>query len=112
MPYLLNGSTASISPQGQKWQDVLTGYDHVGRPIFAASKSVELTFDQMSVSLYQQWSALNGTSMVSVTLLAIDSPASFVTYNNTGIHFQIKDRPTLQAGVVSGWTALVMGITP
>jgi hypothetical protein len=112
MPFQLSGVSMAIAPADQKWVDIITGYDHTGRPIFAASKNVELSFDQMSVSLYNQFSALNGTSLVSIQLLSIDQATSYVTYSNTGINLQIKDRPNLEAGNVTKFTVLITGITP
>jgi hypothetical protein len=112
MGFSVNGTSMSIAPVTQKYIDLIQGYDHLQRPIFAATKNVELAFDNMSVPLYHQFSVLHGTSLTSIQLLSIDQAASYVTYSNTGINLIIKDRPNLVAGYADKFTVLITGIVP
>lgn len=111
MGYQINSGDMIVNPQTQVWKDVLVGTDHVGRPIFAASKQVELSFDRTKTTNYAYFSAFHGTSLTSIQLLGVDS-GSYTVYSNTGITFQIKDRPSFEAGYTNGFVCLVTGITP
>jgi hypothetical protein len=110
MPFAFNGSTASLAPYQQQWQDIVIGIDHENRPVLAATKNVGLQFDACTYASYQQWSQLHGTSLTSVQLLNLDG-GSFTTFNNANITFQISDRPTFEAGYVGRWSAFIRGIT-
>ena len=111
MGFQVNAVDFGIMPYNQKWVDFIEGYDHLGRPILSATKNVELSFDNMSVSKYSQFSALHGTSLTSIQLLGVDS-GSYTVYNTTGIYFFIKDRPQFEAGNVTRWNATVVGLMP
>ncbi len=111
MTFQINGAGMGIAPQSQLWVDLLEGTDHTGRPIYSAVKQVDLGFDQMSVALYQQFSALTGTSLTSVQLLGIDS-GSYTTFSNAGINLVMKTRPTLEAGLTGKFTISITGVIP
>jgi hypothetical protein len=111
MAFEINGVAMGIAPQEQIYQDIQIGTDHNGRPIFAAAKHVQLNFDQMSTSLYQQFSALHGASLTSVQLLGIDS-GSYTTYSNANIHLALTSRPTHMAGHVSAFSVTIYNVVP
>lgn len=111
MGFQINGANMAIAPVQQLWIDLVEGVDHTGRPIYSASKNVDLVFDAMSVSLYSQFSKLTGTSLTSIQLLGIDS-GSYTVFNNAGIDLIMKTRPTLEAGVTGKFTCTVTGIMP
>lgn len=109
MPFSLNGVAASIAPYQQDWKDIVMGRDHTNRPIFSATKSVQLNFDSCTAALFDQWAVLDGTSLTSIQLLNLTG-SSFVTYTNSGIYFEITNRPAYIAGYVGPWEAVVNGI--
>ena len=109
MPFAFNGSTASLAPYQQTWQDIVLGRDHTGRPVYAATKNVQLQFDACTQASYNQWQQLHGASLTSVQLLNLDG-TSFVTYQPTGLFMEIADRPTFEAGHVGRWSVLIHGI--
>lgn len=109
MTYQINGGAMICFPQSQHWIDAISGYDHTGRPILAATRSVELSFDQTRTTNYAYFSAFNGTSLTSIQLLGIDS-GSYTVFSNTGINLQIKDRPNFEAGYTTRFVVLVTGI--
>src|SRR3990167_10577062 len=110
MPYAFNGSTASLAPYQQTWQDIVIGIDHTNRPVLAATKSVVLQFDACNYASYNQWSQLHGASLTSIQLLNLDA-GSMTTYDNSNITFQIQSRPNFEAGYVGRWSAIIHGIT-
>lgn len=111
MAFIVNSVNFGISPQSQIWYDLVEGTDHTGRPIYAASKNVDLIFDAMSVSLYSQFSKLNGTSLLNISVLNIDG-GSYTSYTNAGIDLMMKNRPSFEAGVTGKFTVSVTGIIP
>jgi hypothetical protein len=112
MPFQVNSVSFGIAPQSQMYVDLIEGTDHTGRPIYSATKNVDLVFDAMSVALYNQFSALTGTSLASIQLLSIDQAASYVTYSNAGINLIMKTRPSLEAGVTGKFTVTITGLLP
>jgi hypothetical protein len=111
MPYQLNGTNMNLAPFKQSWEDVVTGRDHTGRPIFGATKHALLEFDNCAVTLYQQFSALNGASLTSVQLLNIDG-ASFTTYSNNNIYLEVTQRPAFEQGISGQFTIAIRGLQP
>lgn len=111
MPFEINAATMGLAPYNQEWIDILTGNDMTGRPVFAATKNVKLDFDRTTVSKYQQFSALHGTSLTSIQMLNMDA-GSYTTYSNSNIYLTISQRPKFEAGNVTGFSVLISGVTP
>ena len=111
MPFLLNGSAASLAPFKQSWQDITFGQDHQGLNLFSSIKNCSLEFDNCSPALANQWTAFcnTGTSITSIQLLNLDA-TSFVTYSNSGIGLQLT-RPPFESAYVGSWSVLVTGIS-
>jgi len=111
MPYLINGSAASLSPQRQIWQDIILGRDHNGLVIYGSNKNIQLDFDNCTYTLYNQWAQLvNGTSLVTITVLAQDE-ASYVAFSGINLEFN-GNKPNQEAGIVGPWSLLVTNVTP
>ena len=111
MAYAINGSSASYSPQSQQWEDIITGFDHADRPIFAAAKHINLEFDQCSIALYGQWAGLHGTSMTSIEVLNMDG-TSYTAYTGSNIYLALEERPSFQAGNVTGFRIKIHNVVP
>lgn len=111
MPFALNSNNCNISPYNALWIDIITGYDHTGRPIYAAAKDLQWDFDAMATASYHQFSALAGTSLTSIQTLNLDN-ASYSTYTTAGIVLQIPTRPKFEAGYVQKFSVKITGITP
>lgn len=111
MPYLINGSAASIAPSEQRWVDIIVGIDHENAPIYSSYKTVELDFDACSLALYKQWADLvaTGTSLVTITIL---DQASLNYRAFSGIYLDYKQRPVIEAGLVSPWSLVVSNLQP
>src|SRR3989304_7167501 len=99
MPYLINGSTASIVPYRQTWEDLLYGVDHLGAPIVGAFKNCSLEFDSMTYASAQQWLQFcnTGTSLLTLTILNLDG-TSFTAFS--GIFLSVDTRPAFESGYV------------
>ena len=110
MPFVINGSAASLAPYSQEWGDIVMGHDHLGAPILSAYKTVTMTFDSCPSALYQQWSQFvsTGTSVVSVNILNQDQ-TSFIAVS--GAFLEWDRRPRLEQGLVMGpWSIRIVGI--
>lgn len=112
MGFLLNGSTASLAPYSQVWEDVIQGRDHLNRPIYAATKNAVLEFDFTTYANYNQWAQFHGASLTSITLLNIDTAASYTTYSNANIFLELSQRPKQEAQHIGPFTIRIVGITP
>ena len=95
----------------QACRDVVMGTDQAGRPIFAAVKHVELQFDQCATPLYRQWAALHGTSLTRCNLLNMDG-TSYTDYSGSNVHLALTERPSFQAGHVTGFGITIYNIVP
>lgn len=110
MPFQINAVDMGIAPYNQEWVDIVTGTDMNGRPVFASTKNVRLDIDKTTVTKYNQFSALHGTSLTSCQLLGIDS-GSYTTFSNANIYLTINSRPKFEAGNVTGFSVMISGIT-
>lgn len=112
MPFLLNGSSASLAPVSQQYEDLTLGRDHNGAPILSAYKNILLEFPECSVALMQQWAqfASTGTSLNTLTVLTQDSSASFSAFS--GIYLEWAKRPELVSGVTGAWSLRVTNVKP
>ncbi len=106
MPYLINGSSASLVPMRQIWKDSILGYSLDGQTYYDSNKEVTLEFDSCSLSHYQQWANVtSGGSLNTMTILAPDSLA-YVAYS--GIFLDFIQRPAIESGLAMGmWSILV-----
>lgn len=111
MPFQLNGTDMGLAPYSQEWIDILAGTDMNGRPVYASTKNVRLDFDRTTVAKYQQFSALHGASLTSISVLGIDS-GSYVTYSNSNIYLEISSRPKFESGNTTGFSVMIRGIVP
>ena len=109
MPFLLNGSAASIVPAVQKWVDLIMGVDHLGAPIYSSFKEVELEFDGCALASYKQWADLTatGTSLNTITILD-QASLNYVAYS--GIFLNYRQRPSIESGLVGPWTLVVTNL--
>lgn len=112
MPFLLNGSTASLAPYSTQWVRIPVGQDHVGNPLYSGFANCVMLFDNAAPALYNQWQAFcnTGTSIQSITLLNQDA-SSYTTYSNSGITLQMG-LPNFESAYITSWTITVNGITP
>lgn len=110
MPFLINGSTASLAPYAQQWMDVPLGVNLAGKTIYSPRKNVKLTFDDCALTDFKQWEdVVNGGSVSTLTILAPDS-AAFAAYS--GVYLDFDERPTVESAVATGpWTILVREVT-
>lgn len=111
MSFELNAISMGISPYNQEWQDILTGNDSSGRPVFASTKNVKLDFSPTTVAKYQQFSALHGASLTSIQMLGIDS-GSYTVYSTANMYLQVSSRPKFEAGNVTGFSVMISGVIP
>ncbi len=111
MGFSINGAAMLIAPYNQLWVDLIEGTDHTGRPVYAGTKNVDLSFDNTTLTNYRQFSVLNGTSLTSIQILNIDG-GSYTTYTNVGIDLIIKSRPQFDAGNVTKFVVSITGIVP
>jgi len=111
MPYLINGSTASIVPYKQTWQDNLYGTGHDSAPIVGAFKNCLLEFDAMTVGSMAQWTQFcnTGTSIISINILNMDG-SSFSAFS--GIYLTLQSRPSFEAAHSGGFSILVSRLLP
>ena len=103
MPYLINGSTASLAPSKQLWIDDPIGTNLLGEIIYSSHKDVRLEFDSCEAVHYKQWEdAVTGGSLYTVTILTPDQ----ITYTAySGVIASFEKRPTFQSGMAFGpWT--------
>ena len=111
MPFLINGSTASIVPYQQMWVDSLYGITHDSAPIVGAFKSCRLEFDNMSYGSAQQWLQFcnTGTSLLTLTILNLDG-TSFTACS--GCFMALDSRPIFESGYVGPFSILVSRLQP
>lgn len=109
--YRVQGSTASIVPYRQIWQDSVYGIDATGAPIVGAFKTARLDYDAMTYASAQQWLQFcnTGTSLVTATILNLDG-TSFVALS--GIFFNLGTRPTFESGYVGPFSIEVTRALP
>ena len=107
MPFLIQGSTASIVPYRQVWQDTMYGVSHDSAPIVGAFKNCQLDFDICTYAQYQQWSQYcnTGTSLVTLTIMNLDNGGSFTAFS--GIFLTLQGRPEFVSGYVGPFSILV-----
>ena|SRR3990167_10499390 len=103
MPFLINGSAASITPLKQTWIDFALGQDTRGRTILYDKKDVLLSFDSCSPTLYKQWEdaveSASGGSINTLTMLERDS----VTFRAfSGVYIEFEKRPSFESLVATG----------
>lgn len=112
MPFLINGSTASLAPYSMRWAKIPMGQDHNGNTIYSGFMNCEMQFDNSAPAMYNQWQALcnTGTSIQSITLLNQDA-SSYTTYSNSGISLQMTT-PNFESAYITGWTITANGIQP
>lgn len=105
MPYLINGSTASVVPYKQTWSDVVMATDHNGAAILSGFKVARLEFDSGTQANANQWLQFcnTGTSLTSLEMLNLDG-TSFVSLSGV---FLGADRPIFEAGYVGPFTVIV-----
>ena len=112
MPFLINGSTASIVPSKQFWQlPVVLGQNLDQETIYSSRRSVLLEFDSCPATLYKQWEdVVNGGSLFTLTILQPDTIA-YTGYSNVYVKWQTV--PQFQSGYVVGpWSILAYDILP
>lgn len=106
MPYLINGSAASLAPYAQIWRDLPRGRDLRGQVKYSDRKECELDFDSCALHHYKQWEdVVNGGSVHTLTILTPDSTA-FAAYS--GVILELARRPKQEQGLAIGpWTVRV-----
>jgi len=109
--YRLNGTTASIVPYKQTWEDLTYGTDHLGAPIVSAFKNCTLEFDSMNYASAQQWLQFcnTGTSLATLTILNLDG-TSFTAFS--GVFLSMQSRPTFESGYVGPFSIKVVKLIP
>ena len=110
MPYLINGSAASLAPFRQSFVELPLGRDHNGIQLLSTYKQANLDFEPCSPALANQWLGLTntGTSLISITILNMDA-TSYTAYSGVSLE---ATRPSFEAANVNGWSILVSGILP
>lgn len=109
----LSGSTASLQPFDQRWIDFLMGRDHVGRPVYSATKSATFQMDACTTAQYQQWADLHGTSLTRIQMLNLVG-TSLIEYSgsNGNIFLEVTQRPSFQDIHTEPWQVTISGLTP
>ena len=109
MPFRYSGSTASLSPYLQEWQNVIIGTNARGGTRYSPNMDVILRFDDCAAASYAQidgWitaTSTTGGSVVTATILARDS-ITFVAFSN--VYLEWEQRPTWQTGLAVGGFAV------
>jgi hypothetical protein len=109
MPFLINGSAASLVPSDQLWINVPLGRNLLQETIYSAYKEVRLEFDSCEAVHYQQWeNVVTGGSLYTLTILAPDQ----ITYTAySGVILDFEKRPQFKSGMATGpWSIKVRNI--
>ena len=109
MPYLINGSAASLAPYSQAWRDIPIGRTLRGETKYSVRKECDLDFDSCALAHYKQWEdVVNGGSLLTLTILNPDS-TTFAAYS--GVYLDFAKRPTQESALAFGpWTITVRDI--
>lgn len=106
MPYLINGSSASVGPVGVVWHPITQGVDWNNQPFYSGFR-IEMQFGIMSIDDGAQW--LNAVSAGSVNLTIINRWATDFT-SLSGVYCSIPAPPAVQDIHLEPFTIMVHGV--
>ena len=110
MTYLINGSTASISPTTLLWQPNKVGTDHNGAPVYSRYWNVQLTFDACTPSEGSEWLNVASGGSLSLTMPNRWSSASFITFSP--VYLDLIEPPIYETVNLMNFSLLATRVVP